>query len=324
MRLLRSFAALLVPIALMAADPLTNDDVVKLSRAGLSESFVLGLISERPNKFSTDTSRLIDLKSQGVPERIVEAMMRKTPPTESMNTDSIIRLSKAGFGESFLMNIIQASPSRFSTNAERIIELKQAGLSESVITAMVGRSGPASLPSGTNIAVRLIDDIDSQKAATGDSFKASLAEPIIIDGQTVAPRGADATLKLIEEKESGRLAGRTVLSVALASVRISGRDVPVNTTQFVQQSDSRGKETVVRTGVGSAIGAAIGAIAGGGKGAAIGAGVGGAAGAGSQVLTKGERVKIPSETVLTFMTTDGSATPASTSKTRPVEQPARQ
>lgn len=80
----------------------------------------------------------------------------------------------------------------------------------------------------------------------------------------------------------------------------------MNTTQFVQQSDSRGKETVVRTGVGSAIGAAIGAIAGGGKGAAIGAGVGGATSC--QVLTKGERVKIPSETVLT-LATDGSATP---------------
>lgn len=117
--------------------------------------------------------------------------MRKTPPTESMNTDSMVGLSKAGFGESFLMNI-QASPGRFSTNAERIIELKQAALS-GIGNQLHGRPlRPHQPPSGTNIAVRLIDDIDSQKAATGDTFKASLAEPIVIDGHTVAARGADA------------------------------------------------------------------------------------------------------------------------------------
>ena len=44
----------------------------------------------------------------------------------------------------------------------------------------------------------------------------------------------------------------------------------------------------------------IGAIAGGGKGAAIGAGVGGGVGAGSEVITKGDQVKIPSETLLDF------------------------
>ncbi len=50
------------------------------------------------------------------------------------------------------------------------------------------------------------------------------------------------------------------------------------------------------------MGAIIGAIAGGGKGAAIGAAAGGAAGAGAEVVTKGQRVKIPSETILTFVT----------------------
>jgi hypothetical protein len=49
-----------------------------------------------------------------------------------------------------------------------------------------------------------------------------------------------------------------------------------------------------------AVGAVIGAIAGGGKGAAIGAASGAAVGAGSQVLLKGQRVRIPSETRLTF------------------------
>ena len=50
---------------------------------------------------------------------------------------------------------------------------------------------------------------------------------------------------------------------------------------------------------GAAVGSIIGA-AGGGKGAVVGAGVGGGLGAGSEVITKGEQVKMPSETLLDF------------------------
>jgi hypothetical protein len=48
------------------------------------------------------------------------------------------------------------------------------------------------------------------------------------------------------------------------------------------------------------VGAIIGAIAGGGKGAAIGAASGAAVGGTAQAVTKGQVVKIPSETRLTF------------------------
>ena len=48
------------------------------------------------------------------------------------------------------------------------------------------------------------------------------------------------------------------------------------------------------------MGSIIGALAGGGKGAAIGAGVGGGVGAGSEVITKGDQVRVPSETLLDF------------------------
>jgi hypothetical protein len=53
-------------------------------------------------------------------------------------------------------------------------------------------------------------------------------------------------------------------------------------------------------GGGAGIGTAIGAIAGGGKGAAIGAATGAAAGTGVQLLTKGETLRVPVETLLDF------------------------
>ena len=63
---------------------------------------------------------------------------------------------------------------------------------------------------------------------------------------------------------------------------------------------SRGASTAKRTVGGAAVGSIIGALAGGCKGAAIGAGIGAGVGAGSEIITKGDQVKVPSETLLDF------------------------
>jgi len=98
------------------------------------------------------------------------------------------------------------------------------------------------------------------------------------------------------------LTGKTELSVELVSISVDGKPVSFSTTSVSQASDSQGVKTAKTAVAVGAVGAIIGAIAGGGKGAAIGAGAGAAAGAGSQVFLGGQRVKIPSETVLSFTT----------------------
>ena len=157
------------------------------------------------------------------------------------------------------------------------------------------------LPAGTNIVVRMIDGVDSEQNRVGQTFAASLDEPVMLDGNVVIPRGADAVIKLADSKESGKLTGRTELTLDLVSVKVNGRMVDVNTQTVSRESSSRGARTAKVAGGTAAVGAIIGAIAGGGKGAAIGAGAGAAAGAGAEVVTKGQRVKIPSETRLTFV-----------------------
>jgi hypothetical protein len=76
--------------------------------------------------------------------------------------------------------------------------------------------------------------------------------------------------------------------------------VPVVTGEYEVAGKSRGASTAKRTAGGAALGAIIGAVADGGQGAAIGAGVGAAAGAGSEIITGGDQVKVPSETLLDF------------------------
>jgi len=160
---------------------------------------------------------------------------------------------------------------------------------------------PVELAAGTNLVVRLNEAVDSQTASQGQSFSANLDQAVNVNGQMAIPRGTEAVLRLVEAQESGKFTGRTELALALISVKIDGRFVNVNTQTVSRVSDSRGERTAKVVGGTAAVGAVIGAIAGGGKGAAVGAGAGAAAGAGAQAVTKGQRVRIPAETRLTFV-----------------------
>jgi hypothetical protein len=162
--------------------------------------------------------------------------------------------------------------------------------------------GSIELPAGTNVVIRMIDGVDSETARQGQTFQASLDQPIMLpNGQTAVDRGADVVVKLVDAKESGTFTGRAELALNLQSIRVNGRMVDVNTQSVSRISNSQGNETAKRGAAGAIVGAGLGAIFGGGKGAATGAGVGAAAGAGTQVITKGQRVRIPSETRLTFV-----------------------
>jgi hypothetical protein len=161
---------------------------------------------------------------------------------------------------------------------------------------------PASItiPAGTQVSVRTIDSIDSTKNHVGDRFQATLEEPLVVEGNVVVAKGADVFGRLAESKTSGTFAGRSELRLELTGIVVNGQTVPLVTGEYQLSGKSRGASTAKRTVGGAAVGTIIGAIAGGGKGAAIGAGVGGAAGAGSEIITKGDQVKVPSETLLDF------------------------
>jgi len=156
------------------------------------------------------------------------------------------------------------------------------------------------IPGGTPITVRMIDAVNSEQSRLGQTFRASVDEPVVVNGQTVIPRGADAIAKLVEDKQSGKFEGRTVLTLALQQVVANGRMVDITTSDVSQASSSRGSCTAKVVGGTTALGAIVGALAGGGKGAAIGAASGAAVGGTAEAVTKGQVVKIPAETRLTF------------------------
>ena len=288
--------------AVQAQPALSNSDVVKMANSGLSDDFIINLVDQQGSRLSSDVASLIDMKKAGVNERILSEVTRKAPSQEPLNGDSVVRLVQAGFSDNLVANLIMSQPGKFAVSGSRIVELKQAGVSERLLSLMVGESGARTVPSGTAISVRLIDSIDSEKDKAGDEFRASLEDPIKVGDDIVEPKGADARVRLIEDKQAGKFTGKAELTIQLLSFAVNGKTVPVETASVSEYSKSQGASTAKKAAAVGAVGAIIGAIAGGGKGAAIGAGAGAAAGAGSGVFMHGQRVKIPSETLLTFTT----------------------
>jgi hypothetical protein len=160
--------------------------------------------------------------------------------------------------------------------------------------------GAVTIPAGQSLLVRMIDGVDSSKNHVGDVFHASLETDLTIGNTVVARKGTDVYGRLAEAKEAGHMSGSSELQLELTRMVVDGRDYPVVSSDYSLKGKGRGSDTAKKVGGGAVAGAIIGAIAGGGKGAAIGAGVGSAAGAGVQVLTKGQQVKVPSETLLEF------------------------
>jgi hypothetical protein len=142
--------------------------------------------------------------------------------------------------------------------------------------------------------------IDTRRNRAGDEFRATVSEPIEVDGRVLVPAGTEFTGHVTTAGASGRLKGRAFIGLRLDSFRLNGREYPVQTSSVERVSASHKKRNAFLIGGGAGLGAAIGALAGGGKGALIGAGAGAGAGTAGAAATGKRQVGIGAETALRF------------------------
>ena len=157
------------------------------------------------------------------------------------------------------------------------------------------------IPAGTELRVRLDQDLGSKISQPGDTFTATVADDIVVDGRTVIPRGAAAEGNGDRREGPGPLQGRRPAGTAAgagedALGELSGRDQH----DGAQVEKGKGKRTAGFVAGGGALGAIIGGLAGGGKGAAIGALAGAGAGTAGSAVTGNHEILLPAETLLTF------------------------
>jgi hypothetical protein len=170
-----------------------------------------------------------------------------------------------------------------------------------------------SVPEGTELTVALIDSISTGTNNAGDAFAASLAEPLVVKGQTVAAKGAKVNGRIVDAEGSGRVSGKANIRLVLTSIVDGGKTYPIVTKPFVAEAESSTGRDAGIVGGAAGIGAAIGAIAGGKSGAAKGAVIGGAAGTGTVLATKGKEVEFGSESRLKFTLEKSASLPKITS-----------
>jgi hypothetical protein len=154
--------------------------------------------------------------------------------------------------------------------------------------------------SGSVLKVRLNQSLSTSRNRAGDHFTATLSEPVRVDGRTVFPKGSQVTGRVEESAASGRFKGRAQLMLALESIQVDGRVVPLSTTVKTRVGQRHRKRNALWIGGGSGTGALIGGLAGGPVGLAVGAGSGAAAGLAGAVITGRKQIAIPAETLLSF------------------------
>jgi len=156
------------------------------------------------------------------------------------------------------------------------------------------------IPAGTQLSIRLNDEVNSEKAQVGDVFHGSISSPVAIDDQTAIPTTADVEGRVVDVKSAGRFAGQSVLTLELTKLTMNGKSYSLQTSQWTKSGNGRGKSTAAKVGGGAAVGAVLGGIFGGGKGAAIGAAAGAGAGTGVSAATKGQQIILRPEAIIAF------------------------
>ena len=156
------------------------------------------------------------------------------------------------------------------------------------------------VPSGTQLRVRINRGLDSNEVKVGDIFDGMVMYDVVANGAVAIPRGATVSGTVVDAKKAGVLKGRGELSLNITGVTLGGQVYPVNSA--VWDAHGRDKTTgTVNNAVGMGIlGALVGAAAGGGTGAAIGAGVGAGAGVAGSAASPNGRVILPPESMVSF------------------------
>lgn len=185
-------------------------------------------------------------------------------------------------------------------NPQAAKETDQTNEKPGLLSRILGSNTSITVPEGTDLTVALDQTLSTMENRPGDTFQASVAAPIAIDGKTVIPKDARVKGHVVDSQTSGRLSGVARLVLTLDSVEVDGESFNIATDDEGRVGKNHNKRNGILIGGGAGLGAVIGAVAGGGKGALIGSAAGAGAGTAGAAYTGKKDIRVPAETRLTF------------------------
>ena len=160
--------------------------------------------------------------------------------------------------------------------------LNNSSVRPQISATPVGVGNEINLPAGTRLTIRMVDGVDSDRNRIGERFAAMLDQPLYVNNVLVAARGTSVYGRFEEAKLTGQLTGKAELRLSLNGIVVNGQNYPLSTGDYELSGKSRSNNTVTRSGGGIAA-----------------AGVG-ASGMAAPIVTKGDQIHVPSETLLDF------------------------
>ena len=168
---------------------------------------------------------------------VIVAVAQEQQP---LNNDAIVKMVKSGLGENLIVTMVQSQPGKYVVTPDEFIRLKQEGVSEKILAAMANKAGgivpvnslppaPVKIQPNTPIRLAMDDTVSSASAKVGDTFKASVAEDVVINGHMVIAKGAATTGKVLAVKrKQGFAAFDGMVEVQIDSVpAVTGQSVPI-------------------------------------------------------------------------------------------------
>jgi len=215
----------------------------------------------------------------------VEQIAKSEPGVSGLDDESVVEPAVAE----------QVQPAAEPASAEK--------MKEPAPSAPPPLPSPIVVPAGTVLTVRTDQGLSSKTSQSGQTFLATLAQPVSVGGRSALPAGSTVSGTVVNAKAKGKIKGEGQLDLALTSVSVGGHTYPLQTAVLSSTEKGKGKRTAATTGGGAAGGALIGGLAGGGKGAGIGALVGAGAGFIGGAVTGNKQIEIPAESALSFRLT---------------------
>src|SRR5690242_5111453 len=115
-----------------------------------------------------------------------------------------------------------------------------------VILLLVVSANAVTIPAGTQLSVRVIENLSSAHAQVGQEFHGTLEAPVMAGGRVLFPKGAQVTGKVVGVHPSGRLSDPGVLDLKLVSVASGRSSSPIDTQVFHIKGESHTRSNVAK------------------------------------------------------------------------------